>query len=422
MEHPASQGLYAWREERGTRPAPERADIVQERQRVLRVTMLGMRGFPNVQGGVEKHAEKLACALTELGCRVEAIVRNGSVVKDGRATWRNITITRIWAPHVSGLEAFVHTFLGVVCAAFSRPDILHIHAIGPALFTPLARALGLRVVVTYHSLNYEHGKWGRVARSVLRLGEWAGMAFANGRIAVSEGLAQQMGRSYRVPINAIPNGIDAPQRVRSTAFLEACGLAPNRYALTVARIDETKCQLDLIAAYARLREPTWKLALVGGADHSSSYARAVVEAARKTPGVAMLGHQTGERLAELYTHARLFVLPSSHEGQPIAVLEAASFGLPVILSDLPAHREITLARARYFKVGDIAALSAHLAAMFAAPVVEKLDAVERARLMARHDWHNIAQRTLAVYFDALSGTKSGGLADATSARKMRELS
>ena len=328
--------------------------------------MLGMRGFPDVQGGVEKHAEKLACALAELGCHVEAIVRSGYVAKDGNATWRNVRITRIWAPRVSGFEAFVHTFLGVVRAAFSRPDILHIHAIGPALFTPLARALGLRVVVTYHSLNYEHGKWGRVARSVLRLGEWAGMAFANGRIAVSEGLAKQMGRSYRVPINAIPNGIDAPQRVRSTAFLEACGLAANRYALTVARIDETKCQLDLIAAYARLREPTWKLALVGGADHSSSYARAVAEAARKTPGVVMLGHQTGERLAELYTHARLFVLPSSHEGQPIAVLEAASFGLPVILSDLPAHREIDLSRARYFKVGDIAALSEHLAAMFAA--------------------------------------------------------
>jgi len=140
MEHPASQSLYAWREERGTRPAPERADIIQERQRVLRVTMLGMRGFPNVQGGVEKHAEKLACALTELGCRVEAIVRNGSVAKDGRATWRNIAITRIWAPRVSGVEAFVHTFLGVVHAAFSRPDILHIHAIGPAVFAARARS------------------------------------------------------------------------------------------------------------------------------------------------------------------------------------------------------------------------------------------------------------------------------------------
>jgi glycosyltransferase involved in cell wall biosynthesis len=422
MEHPASQKLYAWREERGTRPAPERADIVREGRRVLRVTMLGMRGFPNVQGGVEKHTEKLACALAELGCQVEAIARSYCVEKNRSATWRDITIIRIWAPHIRGLEAFVHTFLGVVRAAFRRPDILHIHAIGPAVFTPLARALGLQVVVTYHSLNYEHKKWGRFARAVLRLGEWAGMTFANGRIAVSEGLAKQMGRTYQATVSAIPNGIDPPLRVRSTAFLEACGLAANRYVLTVARIDETKRQLDLISAYARLRDPTWKLALVGDADHSSSYARAVAEATRKTPGVVMLGHQTGENLAELYTHARLFVLPSSHEGQPIAVLEAASFGLAVILSDIPAHREIALARARYFKVGDIASLTEHLASMFAAPVIERFDADERARLAARHDWHQIAQRTLAVYFDALSGTKSGGLADAPSARKMRELS
>jgi hypothetical protein len=67
-------------------------------------------------------------------------------------------------------------------------------------------------------------------------------------------------------------------------------------------------------------------------------------------------------------------------------------------------------------------LTEHLASMFAAPVIERFDADERARLAARHDWHQIAQRTLAVYFDALSGTKSGGLADAPSARKMRELS
>ncbi len=422
MKHVTSQELYIWRERRRTRPALERTGLVQERRRILRVTMLGMRGFPDVQGGVERHAEKLACALAELGCHVEAIARSCYLAKDGNATWRNVRIIRIWAPRVKGFEAFVHTFLGVVRAAFSRPDILHIHAIGPALFTPLARALGLRVVVTYHSLNYEHRKWGRFARSVLRLGEWAGMAFANGRIAVSESLAKQMGRSYRVPINAIPNGIDAPQRVRSIAFLAACGLAANRYVLTVARIDETKRQLDLIAAYARLREPTWKLALVGGADHSSSYARAVAEAARKTPGVVMLGHQTGEHLAELYTHAHLFVLPSSHEGQPIAVLEAASFGLPVLLSDIAAHRELGLSRARYFKVSDIASLTEHLASLFAAPVIERIDVAERARLAARHDWHNIAQRTLAVYFDALSGAKSGGLADTPSARKMRELS
>ena len=147
MKHATIQERYAWQEERATLSTSERADIAKQRQRVLRVTMLGLRGIPDVQGGVEKHTEQLASALAELGCRVEAIARSCYLEKDWPATWRNVTITRMWAPRVPGAEAFIHTFLGVLRAAFTRPDVLHIHAIGPAFFTPLARAFGLRVVV-----------------------------------------------------------------------------------------------------------------------------------------------------------------------------------------------------------------------------------------------------------------------------------
>jgi glycosyltransferase involved in cell wall biosynthesis len=396
--------------------------IERQSRRPLRVTMLGIRGFPNVQGGAEKHAENLASALAGLGCEVEAIVRSGYVATDQPPHWRGVKLTRVWAPRITGAEAFVHTFLGVLHAARRRPDVLHIHAIGPAFFTPLARALGLRVVVTYHSRNYEHKKWGRFARAILHLGERAGMAFANGRIAVSEGLAETLTQRYRVPVSTIPNGIDRPRRVRSTETLQAFGLAANRYALMVARIDEDKRQLDLIAAHARLRIPDWKLALVGAADYSSAYARDIAEAARKIPGVVLLGHQSGAALAELYTHAGCFVLPSRFEGQPIAVLEAASYGLPVVLSDIAAHREIAIPRARYFAVGDVTALTAQLEHLCAAPTGEKLDAVECARLMAKHDWHTIAQRTVAVYRDAFSGDKSDRAGWDTFAAKIGELS
>jgi glycosyltransferase involved in cell wall biosynthesis len=388
--------------------------------RPLRVTMLGIRGFPNVQGGVEKHAEKLSCALTELGCQVEAVVRSRFVKKEGGGTWRNVKLARLWAPRTAGLEAFVHTFLGVMRAGFVRPDILHIHAIGPAFFAPFARALGLRVVVTYHSLNYEHEKWGRAARAVLRFGERAGMNFANGRIVVSQGLARHMQRNHRGSVTIIPNGIECPSIVQSTELLRRYGLSANRYALTVARIDETKRQLDLIEAYARLPAPAWKLALVGGADHSGSYARSVAAAAAKTPGVVMLGHRSAAELAELYSHAGVFVLPSSHEGQPIVVLEAASYGLPVILSDIPAHREFGLANARYFDVGDTATLAEHLGAIFTAPVEKRTESAERAGILAAHDWRTIAQRTLAVYCDALSATGSAWRAVEAPARSKRE--
>jgi glycosyltransferase involved in cell wall biosynthesis len=400
------------------------ADLTQikgRQQRGLHVTMLGMRGFPDVQGGVEKHVEKLSCALSDLGCQVEAIVRSGYVAKGQPARWHNIRLLRVWAPRVTGIEAFVHTFLGVICAGWRRPDILHIHAIGPALFTPLARTLGLRVVVTCHSRNYEHKKWGRLGRAVLRLGERAAMAFANGRIAVSDGLSKTLSRTYGVSVRTIPNGVEPPRRVRSAETLRAFGLTKTRYLLMVARIDQDKCQLDLVAAYARLSARGWKLALVGAADYSSGYAREVAEAAARTPGIVLLGHQTGSVLAELYTHAGGFVLPSRFEGQPISVLEAASYGLPLILSDIAAHRELTLPRARFFAVGDVVALAAHLEAICAAPAAENPATVECAVLMARHDWRTVAQHTLAVYRDALSGNKRGRVAGDSPSANITEL-
>ena len=396
------------------------AQIDGRQRRAVRIAMLGLRGFPDVQGGVEKHAEKLSCALAELGCEVEAFVRSGYVAREHPARWRNIKLTRLWAPRISGAEAFIHTFLGVLRAARTRPDVLHIHAIGPAFFTPLARALGLRVVVTCHSRNYDHAKWGRTARALLRFGERLGMRFANGRIAVADGLGTDLSRRYRVPISIIPNGIDQPRRTRSTATLRTYGLTANRYVLMVARIDQDKRQLDLIAAFARLRMPGWKLALVGGADHAGAYARQVAEAAGMNPDIVMLGHQTGAALAALYSHAGVFVLPSRFEGQPIAVLEAASYGLPVILSDIAAHRELALQPARYFAVGDVAALARHLEDVCAAPLNVRADEADCAALMAEHDWHAIAQRTLAVYCDALSGISSGRLAEGSFAAKIGE--
>lgn len=160
-------------------------------QQRLRVMLLGMRGFPGVQGGVEKHTESLAIALTKLGCKVEAVVRNDFIPK-GTTSWNNIRLVQLWNSRTKGVETFLHTLLGVLYAAWRRPDVLHIHGIGPAIFAPLARLFGLRVVVTYHSLNYEHAKWGPFGRAALRMGEWFGMAFSNEKIAVSEELVRRM--------------------------------------------------------------------------------------------------------------------------------------------------------------------------------------------------------------------------------------
>ena len=109
--------------------------------RPVRIMVLGIRGIPSVQGGVETHAEQLYERLAHLGCDVEVLVRTPFVPSD-RRSFGSIRIRRIWSPRTSGFEAVIHSLLGVLYAAVVRPDILHIHAIGPAIVTPLARLLG----------------------------------------------------------------------------------------------------------------------------------------------------------------------------------------------------------------------------------------------------------------------------------------
>src|SRR6185312_5078097 len=140
----------------------------------MRVTVLGVRGIPNVQGGIETHAEHLYARLAQMGCDVEVIVRTPFTPPNARS-FGAVRLRRLWAPERAGFEALVHSFIGVLYAGVTRPDILHIHAVGPAIVTPIARLLGLRVVVTHHGPDYDRDKWGRFARWVLQTGEHVGM-------------------------------------------------------------------------------------------------------------------------------------------------------------------------------------------------------------------------------------------------------
>jgi glycosyltransferase involved in cell wall biosynthesis len=319
---------------------------------------------------------------------------------------------RIWSPRSRALETIVHSFLGVLAAAWRRPDVLHVQAIGPALIVPLARALGLRVVVTHHGADYEREKWGRFAKATLRMGEAWGMRFCNRRIVISRTIRNLVRNKYGLDSNVIPNGVDLPELPTSTSALEEFGLTPGRYVLTVSRMVPEKRHKDLLAAFAAAPLSGWRLVLVGATDHPDDYAAEVVALARATPDTVLTGFQTGLALRELYAHAGLFVLPSSHEGLPIALLEALSYGLPVLASDIPAHVEIGLDEKHYFPLGDVHALAARLK-LFARMRWPQAQHERTRRWVAdRYDWHAVVEQTISVYRSAMKqGTPRRRLLD-----------
>lgn len=366
--------------------------------RPLRVTWVGLRGFPGVQGGVETHAEQLCPLLQAAGCEVRVLVRRGYQPESVGPVWRGVRFVGLWAPRRKNLEAVVHTFLAILYAGLiQRPDVLHIQAIGPGVWTFWARLLGLRVVVTHHGPDYDREKWGRFARMMLRAGEASAARWSNELIVISSVIQRAVAAAHGRTGVLIRNGLTLQAPAEGSGALDRFGLRQGKYVLLVSRLVREKRHLDLIEAFRRTSLSDWKLVIVGAADHADAYAQEVKSAAERTERVVMTGFQSGAALRELYFNSGLFVLPSSHEGLPIAILEALSFGVPVVASDIPANLEIGLPAGSYFPLGDVDALAGRITAV--AAVEESTgDREKRTEWAAREfSWERAAAATFEVY-------------------------
>ncbi|KFC62695.1 Glycosyl transferase group 1 [Devosia sp. LC5] len=364
------------------------------------VMFIGLRSVNGAQGGVERHVGALVEEFEALGLRTCTVVRHRYAPEGSVQLGRNSFTRALWAPRNVSLEAPAHSVLATLWAGLVRPKVLHVHAIGPSIVVPLARAMGLRVVCTHHGSDYDREKWGGMAKAVLRFGEWCQGHMANGRICVSRGLAQSLSDRFGRHFSYIPNAVNLPQATRSRETLDKFGLKAGGYIVHVGRLVPEKRQDDLIRAFARLQRPDLKLVLVGGVDHASAYSKELAALAAATPGVIMTGFQKGEALVQLLGNAAVFALPSSHEGMPIAALEAMSLGRPVVLSDIAANMDLGLPAVCYHMVGSVEDLADKIARSLDRYGHQEVPAHDWSEVMSSYSWPIVAQQTLDVYCDA----------------------
>ena len=381
----------------------------------MKIAVLGTRGFPNVQGGVEAHCENLYPCFIKRGCEVVVFTRKPYANFD-IDFYKGVKLIPLFCPTNKFLESFLHTFYGVFVAKKVRPDILHIHGIGPSLFIPVARLLGLKVIMTNHGPDYQRKKWGKLAKVILKLGERLGSKWANGIICISESIAEGIRNKYKREVIVIPNGVTIPQILESEDALEKYGLEGGKYILAVGRFVPEKGFHDLIDAFNNFQTrnskhetlnsqrstKNWKLVIVGRADHEDKYSLGLKEKARENSNVILTGFLTGEPLQELYSHAGLFVIPSYYEGLPIVLLEAMSYGLSCIASDIPANRNVELSEERFFKAGDVKALAIKIKEFVDKPLTGEEKRRQIGMIAERYDWEKIARKTMEVYGKVLS--------------------
>ncbi|VVS94006.1 glycosyltransferase [Desulfoluna spongiiphila] len=279
-----------------------------------------------VEGGDASGITHGVCCLDQKGPLAEAL----------EGTGHDVHLVR----RKPGIDLFMPFKLAKL-AALGGYTRLHAHGETPWFYGVLAVVLTLgikfRCLATIH--GYGGGNKAALAHSLL----WRLLMFFSMRVVVvSEDLEHEMKAIYPVlgkKVETIRNGISQHTRV-SPQSRDDWGLRGKCVVGVVSRLAPVKNHLLLLKAAERLignRMSDLHVMIVGDGPE-----REALEVYAQRPGLK--GHVifTGERIDALsfYSLFDLFVLPSLSEGLSVALLEAATFGIPLIASSVGGNTEI----------------------------------------------------------------------------------
>lgn len=292
----------------------------------------------------------------------------------------------------------------VVLAASLRndpPDVIHTHTPAGGLAGRGAAILaGHRAIAhTFHGLPLLPGRLGPQERAFLvaerAVARRTSLFFSQAAGDVERAIA--LGIARRDAITVIGNGVDtarfAPDPTDRPHVRAELNIPPDALVvLMVSRIVHQKGVTDLADAAVRLAgDPRLHVVLAGSALPSDR--DDATRALDNHPVIGALGerwHRLGYRadVERLLHAADLFVLPSHREGLPRSVIEALSSGVPVIVSDIPACRELVSdgIEGLVTPVADPDSLATSIGRVLADPE-ERAEMSRRARRTAleRHD-------------------------------------
>lgn len=304
-------------------------------------------------GGVWQYANSLAQELCSAGHRVTLVLLGPSASAEQRqdaARIDGVELVETGLPLdwlAEGPRPVVQAARQLAALANRlQPDVIHCNS--PALAG--AASFPVPVIAVAHGCV---ATWWQAARSgpLAAEFEWharvtaAGLKAASATVAPSASFGKLLRTTYDLPRQplTVHNG-------RTPAAAGAGDLQLN-VGLTVGRLwDAAKGGAVLDAAAARIDVPILAAGALRG-PHGEEFSPVHLQA---------LGHQSGEALARMLQLRPVFLSAASFEPFGLAVLEAASAGCALVLSDIATFRELWEGAALFVPAGDADAFAAAL--------------------------------------------------------------
>jgi glycosyltransferase involved in cell wall biosynthesis len=292
----------------------------------------------------------------------------------------------------------------LVDRALGRPDVWH----ATNFVAPVPRHAAL--VVGVHDLAYLLLP-GTVQPAARRLRELVPQVLrhASAVATISRAGAEAVQEAYPwldVPVHVVPLGVDpgwATATPLPAADLAAMGL-PEEYVVAVGTREPRKNLGTLVRAHAATGGRAPALVLLGSQGWGED-----LDGVEPGADVRRTGWVPDDVLRRLVAGARALAAPSRYEGFGLTVLEGLAAGVPVLASDIAAHREVAAGVATLLPVDDVDAWAEALAATSGAQP-DPAAALLRRERAGGYTWHGCALAHVALWRDALAARPARGTA------------
>lgn len=308
--------------------------------------------------------------------------------------------------HVEGgvavrVAAFAHGLLRLVNALMKgNVGLVHCHAAmrgsfwRKSIIASLARRFGVPVLLHLHGSEMKDF-YGGLSWPAKRLVAFQ-LRQASAVLVLSESWRQfVLAISPRANVVVLPNYVTLPEVSRIGRSVR--GIVQ---VLFLGLVGERKGIYDLLPAFRKAASENPELRLVVGGNGEIEKARAMAAELGLSDRVEFRGWVSGEDKEKLLSSSDVFVLPSHNEGLPVSMLEAMSWGLPVIASHVGGIRELVRHQVDGLVIApkDIEALASCLARLSKAEGLRKgMGASGRLRVEQAYSQNMVLPRLEALY-------------------------
>ena len=293
--------------------------------------------YPPIGGGGGRVVQELSYELASRGHWLYLLTAHyGELPRIEE--YENLTIERLPSLRSQPFRADFKAMSAFVIRSFIRglkimrtfePDLIHAHFAVPAGATArlLSLITGIPYIVTAHGGDVPGGapeKTARWFRVVLPFSKpvWKRAAAV---VAVSRQTRDLALEHYDVKIRVIPNGIN----IRAMKPTNLAVNSPPKI-LFIGRFSPEKNPSAVPAILAKLKHLEWKCEMLGDGVEMDKVRR-LIEGNGLSERVNLAGWVKPEDVQEHMSRSDILLMPSLHEGMPIAALQGLAMGLALLL-------------------------------------------------------------------------------------------